>query len=612
MHRFLCFLILGLPVLTLANDEAAKAEVMRILTVAEPQDYSPINKAEGKLAKEIAEHGEAATPYLIELLENDRPEVRKLAAYSLGFIETIDPKYMPAIRRGLERRIPWLTRALGGVGTDEAAELCVEIYLRDPSSPSNQPGFVITKFGAKPLPYLFAALQKPERQDDMEYFQQGPGRTAWLIGCALAEMEPKVGEQAAWEILRRIETEPNPAWRNVLLKIMAAIGEPANVVEPQVAAMWRNQDEVRATAAQALLSMNSQHTGQIYKELVPNIQGDFGHWLLLDIARSGNASLEAGPEIADQLKHPRAEVRLYAARTLGYVGYHGANDQLAELLNDPRDLRINWAAAKSLGYLQAESAQAALQQTASTHWHPAIQDAAREALSQIDAEEPPAKDEFGWGWAFSIPNPEQYAHEEPTVKIVEPPPSEMLLPERDEEALAKLAYASAFISYGANDVEQQREEKGEDAIVVVHQGNMAEHHNEITQTPQVALRVEHGWLAGASRGEWGGELMFIGDDGARQKIIDDNIRGIYRLGDRIVAVAGLAHLGLSDGCIYAVERQPGGQWRAFKWRIMPGAVVPKGQLPNGDLYLTTYEAGNVILDVKGGFRMAPPPSEDAP
>jgi hypothetical protein len=77
-----------------------------------------------------------------------------------------------------------------------------------------------------------------------------------------------------------------------------------------------------------------------------------------------------------------------------------------------------------------------------------------------------------------------------------------------------------------------------------------------------ALRVRGGWLVGADRGEWGGELVFLGDDGIQRKLLDENVQDIVQLGSRYVAVTGLAHLTLNHGMLYEVGPDEGGSWRA--------------------------------------------------
>lgn len=146
-------------------------------------------------------------------------------------------------------------------------------------------------------------------------------------------------------------------------------------------------------------------------------------------------------------------------------------------------------------------------------------------------------------------------------------------------------------------------EKGEDAIIVVNDDNMVEHRRKISQTPQVGVRVPNGWLLGADRGEWGGELVFKEDNKEPYYILEENIGGLFKLGERFIAVTGLAHLTLNNGLIYEVKFMDG-KWRAEPWRALPGAPRNSGKLKSGEVMVATSGGGIVVLSESGHFRMA--------
>lgn len=61
------------------------------------------------------------------------------------------------------------------------------------------------------------------------------------------------------------------------------------------------------------------------------------------------------------------------------------------------------------------------------------------------------------------------------------------------------------------------------------------------------IKVKNGWISGRNAGEWGGGLYFISTDGkSHYHISDDQIKQFFQYGNRIFAVEGLAHLGLSE------------------------------------------------------------------
>lgn len=122
--------------------------------------------------------------------------------------------------------------------------------------------------------------------------------------------------------------------------------------------------------------------------------------------------------------------------------------------------------------------------------------------------------------------------------------------------------------------------------------------------PTVALQVDGGWLAGSDRGEWGGELMFIGDDGSQQMVIEENVEDIYRLGDRYVATVGLAHLGSNTGAVLELRRDADGHWQASPWRVLPAAPQSSFLTRKGDLLVTVYSDTPIVVSPDGTMRMA--------
>jgi hypothetical protein len=168
--------------------------------------------------------------------------------------------------------------------------------------------------------------------------------------------------------------------------------------------------------------------------------------------------------------------------------------------------------------------------------------------------------------------------------------------------LRRLKYRSEVVSYGASD-EVEQKASGAD-VIRVHPGNLMEHRKVIEQVPDVALRVDGGWLAGSSRGEWGGELVFISADGHTQRILDKNVEDIYRLGTRIVVVVGLAHLMMSSGELLEVKEGSDGRWGAETWRILPGAPAASFLVAPRGLVVETMGHGSILIESDGVMRMA--------
>lgn len=122
--------------------------------------------------------------------------------------------------------------------------------------------------------------------------------------------------------------------------------------------------------------------------------------------------------------------------------------------------------------------------------------------------------------------------------------------------------------------------------------------------PDVGIKLQEGYLLGSSRGEWGGELIYMDKNGKSQTILEENIQGVYHYASEIVVVTWLAHMSFNWGMIYKVSKDKHGNWMAQKWRSLPGAPIFSSMLKNESLYVQSYFDKNIILKPNGNIRMA--------
>lgn len=111
--------------------------------------------------------------------------------------------------------------------------------------------------------------------------------------------------------------------------------------------------------------------------------------------------------------------------------------------------------------------------------------------------------------------------------------------------------------------------------------------------PRVVLEeVDGAWL-GVDRTELGGALYWVPRDGSGpERVSQENIQGIVRLGGRIIALSGLAFMSWDEGALLEPARDQDGQWRV-------GHIVPLGAAPRAFavdprdpevLWIVTHEA----------------------
>ena len=390
------------------------------------------------------------------------------------------------------------------------------------------------------------------------------------------------------------------------LLMVAAVGPAARSAEPWLLVLRQTKSELREDIDQALVDIGADEAGRI---MAARLDENPDPRQLFELAMVGPAGSDAGPVVVRLLSHPDADVRLAAARALGFIGYAPAAPALVEKLDAPDDLRMNWVAANSLGRLGAAQARPALERLAATHPYPPVRDAAARALRQMGQPVVAQKVDDDLAGVFEYSVFDRIGEDLPLckradVRRLDEPATAKLYLERDARALEALAFDSVVLSYGAS-AEEEASAARENRIVEVTPGNMVEHREATRQVPAVALRVDGGWLAGSDRGEWGGELMFLPDSGKPYRVMDGNIVDIDRLGGRIVATLGIAHMFLNEGQVVELALGQDARWTSRPWRQLPGAPGSVSLVEGDQLLIDVVGGGTLLLSGQGEFRMAP-------
>lgn len=580
-----------------------------------------------ELADALAKFPETI-PVLVSLLSDPDESLADLAGLALSSAPSIPPEHLPAIRAGLDRKLGWLPGALGRVATDEAAREAVARYLVSRSAPHNQEAFALERQGARALPAILEAAR----------CRAGCGEDdAYHLGAVLREM----GAVAAPIVpdLLALAEDPSTAGDVAAgaLLMVEYVGRHAQPAVPRLLALRDAKPELRSEIDDALIATGDRAAGAVFAERLGD-RADIRD--LQTLAELGAAGVDAGPAVLALLDETTAArvaanapmarllgadadgVRVAAVRALGAIGYAPAATRLVMLLDDPRDVRVNWAAAEALGRLGVADSAAALERAAMSHWYPPVRTRAAASLAAlrrgVPEPAPSPDDEFTWEAFDAIPDDIASCGDDAPRDAGSHAPGKLYASDEDDlRRLRKLAYDSAIFSYGASDEEEQkaRVDAGEQAVIEVNGRNMQQHREPVREPPAVALKVPGGWLAGANRGEWGGELMFLPDDGAPVKLFDGNVEDIYAFGDGWIATTGLAHLTMNEGAVLAVRRDAGDRWRAATWRILPGAANRSWPIATGEILIEAHRKGMLLLSPDGSFRMADcvpaSPDEDA-
>lgn len=110
-----------------------------------------------------------------------------------------------------------------------------------------------------------------------------------------------------------------------------------------------------------------------------------------------------------------------------------------------------------------------------------------------------------------------------------------------------------------------------DYVIANDAGKLAIKELKMLRQPQeIKLRFNGKTLIGENKGEWGGSLSVVSQDGTKQILIPENIVQLIQEEDELFVFTGLAHLFSAHGAIYKVVRDKE-DVKAEKLTLLPGA-----------------------------------------
>ncbi|MBL4602204.1 MAG: HEAT repeat domain-containing protein [Emcibacteraceae bacterium] len=325
------------------------------------------------------------------------------------------------------------------------------------------------------------------------------------------------------------------------------------------------------------------------------------HWMnkegiIRDISRYGNEGSNAGPIIQQLLSDDHWDLRVTAARALGYINYQEAIPELIELLEEQYDWRLVYVSALSLGQLRSQEALGELEHLRQNYWYPPVQDVAANSIKAINRNHP-IYSEYNSNFNFysdfydyklvgsNIPECDAGHY----MNIVDGADTKLYRSFFPEE-IAKLNYKSPYDDY---DVDEKTGEYAPNGNIVYED-----------KYPDVALKVDNGWLTGIARGEWGGELAHIDSDGKASPVLrGDNIYDLYSTNIGLIVLTGMNHIFSHSNHVMALDMDDKGEWSVQKYMTLPGATKSSWKTDKDELLINT-EGGSVILTQQGNLKMA--------
>lgn len=549
------------------------------------------------LSTRIRSFGKPAIPVLINALSSPDGPTRNFAGYTLRDMPGLtDADVQPILSAALKGdQGGWEPSALGRIGTPRAIDALM-ILLKKFKESENQIGYGFELLGARGVPYLISLY---DCGDDCSE------QLLTAVGNILGDLGPKA--KAAIPLLTHIATDKSrpSAVRCAAVETLGSMGRLADSAGPELLTAWENASgSLREALEDALFSIGGDELTGFYDEvLVPPPEpesfyiregGYFfgwtgsGSWLEV-LARQGQSAASAVPAVEHLLEAGNRDMRVAAAFTLGFLGDTSSGPDLQSLL-DSRDWLAVRVAAESLGRLRYAPAHDALEKVARNYWYPPVRAVARKALAALAGKHV---------YSGFKPKPT-----DGTSRLVDEFDPVMSL-QRPKPCATKAQFPAAVGAKQkiyAKDRLKGLSQFAYTLSISVGMVNGSVQHEEKTYRPQFAVRAPGGWLLGADRGEFGGEVMWRPDSGPTVLLINDDIEDIYRIGsNRYVVTAGLAYV-TDSGRAYLLTLHHE-QWEARYWRRLPGEPLTSWRLKNDSILINTT-GGSVILSSEGKVQMA--------
>lgn len=554
MQRYI-ILIAFTFMLTSFNLNGFEVENIPAIIKENATDSLGISIEEQMVAKEIQEMGEDAISQLLPLLEHEKKSIRKLTAFTLSEIDGLNEMHLDQLKRAVMNDVGWLESAIAKIGSKEAIEFLVE-RLKKETSIHNQSTWAFVRLETKGLPYLIDLIQTDSDNESVMN----------IIMYVFQELNSK----ASSSIPALIENISNPNSKKSTIKYsilaLGAIGEEALQAESIIiSSKYKKDEDIKDAISESLKDMRSP---KAVKYLLEKLKNDPQPKYFADIAELREVGIKAGKNVSKYLRSPDWEVRVAAARTLGFIGYKKSSKKLISLLNTPNDWILVKVSVEALGMLQSNEAVPHLINIKENYWYSDVRDTAGLVIEKIksnDLYEIKTKYETTnqfWNTFFYY-NKINYS-------------TKSILPE--------------FMNLNKNKL-------AKDELSQIEYKYFHNYYGDVSRKPDIGIKVDNIMLVGRNSGEWGGELVLIDNKNNKKVLLIENVHGIHKVDNYVLVVTGLAHLDLNKGMIYRVDISKI-DYKVEKWIRLPGAPKKSGVLLNGNIFVSCY-GGDINISRDG-------------
>lgn len=583
MKRALFVILLGLAApMSHAFDQARPCTTVEACIALIPEKDVPSysnGEADEAVKAQLRAFGRDALEPLAKLSAHPNSNKRQLADTLIADIKDIRQSDFELVRQVIQNYVKldgsggWAYRLLGRMGGDQAAEFLVSELVREGKG-GNQIVFALAAIGQPAIPHLLNAIACKKNCNPESYggFNE--------VFENLYERDV-ADQQSALQLLAMAKNNAiHPDMRKLALGWVGYITAESAPVEAELIRMVKANLELSEHVLTSLKVLKSPYAADLLVAKLAQGDGLYREWILRDIGHLGVIANHVGADVEYYLNAEDWDTRASAARTLGFIGYQKAAPRLQTMLLNEQDWLQVHAALQALHWLQHKPALEDIEHVATSHWYALVRDFAAVTAQRLRADQAPLDKDAQHYYSHRARNcsADQFA--------IMAEPEQIKIYDREFKGLSQFSYKHPWCADASTSEAQDLAQFCTSP--------------ESTVKPDVAAKVGDSWLTGTNRGEWGGEMMALYQDGSTELILNENIEDIYSYGSTAYATTGLAHLGMNNGVLYRATEIGKGFAVEPIYRL-PGAPMSSWKINPQEILINTY-SGPVIFNPATGLR----------
>lgn len=547
-----------------------------LVAAAENYPSDGISKNEREISSKVTNSKQFNLEKLINLLLHPTPKVRSLTAFTLLSQKIIPEKYYETIKKSFEMGNGWTPSLFRKIRNKESIEFLIESFKENPQI-HGQIDNAIINLCEKAVPYL------------IKYFKESYENKEAVLRSTIF-LFSKMKECAISAVPELVNISLNKKYdQETKISAINSIGEIGTINDEdleKIKSLRKLKSEKINNAIDSLLFSIGSIEG--ITTLMDSIEKSKDCILLRDLAEKQERAKFTGTRLSEMLNSHRQIddlVRVCIVRTIGYINYTPAVKTLIKIVKaNENHWELVYVTIETLGKLRSKNSIPVLKDIAKNYWYEPVRKKATEAINKIENNIKEDKEEsnhrnFAWDY-FSFMD-------------------------RD---IKNLNIGKKCLDISGKEVLQDKNDTPKDFSVLKYKqeqvvytrdpdGKAVKRTRIIDVVSSIGIKVNNGFIVGDDRGEFGGEVQFVGKNES-YLIINDNaveIRKTKKHG--IIAATGLAHMVSNRGMLHKIIFD-NKKWVAKPFFQLPGEPQFMKIMENG-IYVNTRNGGSLLIDNDG-------------